>query len=356
MTSAGHKGLAVDANGCLDEGRRQELRGEAAEAMDSYAAAIEFARGDPGARTRSDALRRLGVLHHHRGESELARELCERSYETAQRAKADDLAAESLNALAGFDFEHGLLDEASGRYSLALKLAGETQSLTAKILQNRGILASVRGDWSAAADDYARALAIFEQEHDQRGSAFAHHNLGRLHADQHHWAEAENYFRASQQLAEAIGDRHLAALASLNRAEAQVGLAQYDLAHQSADRALEAFAALDARRDRAAAYRILGTIFRETNRPTLAESHLRSAFEIARAADCPLLEADALREMAKLYGGTGRTTDAARCLLEARELYYRLGAKPAFDETVIEQEALALHSPASQPASGAGQA
>ncbi len=342
MASPGSEIVEADADQRVSDGRQHELAGKVTEAMECYATAIELAGGDQAARTRSDALRRLGVLHHLRGEPQVARDLCEQSYEVALQAEANDLAVEALNALAGFDFEHGLMPQALRRYSHALELAAKNPALIAKIQHNLGILASVRGDWGAAADHYARSLATCEQAQDQRGCAFAYHNLGRLHADQKQWTEADRCFRASQRLAEALGDRHLSSLASLNQADVYLALEQYEPARRCAEAALGAFSQLDGRRDRAGAHRILGVIFRETNRPTLAESHLRSSLEMARAADCPLLVADALRELAKLYGKSGRKGDALARLGEARELYSRLDARQDLVETATEEQELQL--------------
>ncbi len=119
-----------------------------------------------------------------------------------------------------------------------------------------------------------------------------------------------------------------------------LALEQYDAAQRSAEAALKAVSPLDARRDRAAVHRILGVIFRETDRPALAESHLRSALEMARGANCPLLIADTLRELAKLHARSGRIVDALACLGEARELYTRLDARLDLVETTAEEREL----------------
>ena len=340
MTTPEGEFAEADADWLLGEGRRHDLAGRIIEAIECYAMVIDLAAAGHAWRTRAEALRRLGVVHHLRGEPQVAWDFCQRSYEVALQARAEDLAVEALSALAGFDFEHGLVNEASGRYLQALELAAKHPSLVAKIENNLGILASVRGDAHAAAEHYARALTACNEVRDRRGCAFAYHNLGRIHADQRQWMDAERCFQASIQLADAAGDRHLSGVASLNQAEVHLALQEHDVARQLAEGALGAFVQLDARRDRAGAHRILGMIFREKGQPTLAESHLRSSLEMARAADCPLLVADALRELARLYGTADRRTDALACLGEARGLYERLGAEQDLVETTAEEREL----------------
>ncbi|HZI73949.1 MAG TPA: hypothetical protein VFD73_07940, partial [Gemmatimonadales bacterium] len=73
------------------------------EAMQCYEAAIEIATATGERGVLAEALRRLGVVHHHRDLPAAARELCQKSYDTALAIGNSVLAAEALNALAGFD-------------------------------------------------------------------------------------------------------------------------------------------------------------------------------------------------------------------------------------------------------------
>lgn len=314
---------AVSAEEFLREGRHHDLSCRPAEAMECYSAVIELAL-EP--RLRAEALRRLGVLHHLRTEPEIARELCQRSYALATEAGAQDLASEACNALAGFALERGDLTEARERYYHALGLAGQNTCLIAKIQQNLGIIANIQGEWAQAMEHYSHALAAYEQVADARGCAYAHHNLGMIHADRKQWVDADRHYRSSQTLASSAGDRHLGGIALMNRAE--VRLAQGDLegARAGGEQALVIFTEIEARRHKAGAHRLLGMVFRERGQTTLAESHLRSALEIAASACCPLIEADAAKELATLYEAEGRVGDAISHLTLARELYSHLKA------------------------------
>jgi HD-GYP domain-containing protein (c-di-GMP phosphodiesterase class II) len=72
------------------------------EAVEGYRSAI--AEGDRlgDRRTQAEALRRLSVQHHHRGERDTARELSERSFAIAAEIGDEVLVGEALNVLANF--------------------------------------------------------------------------------------------------------------------------------------------------------------------------------------------------------------------------------------------------------------
>ena len=340
-----HPGSALSSEGAeqlLQEGRHQDLACRPAEAVACYAAAIDLTAGGGEPRVRAEALRRLGVLHHLRAEPEIARDLCKTSYEVALQAGAGDLAADACNALAGFALERGDLTEARDRYQAALSIAGENVSLLAKIEQNLGIVANIRGDWYEALQHYTRSLAAYEASSDERGCAFAHHNLGMIHADRKQWLAADGHYLTSQALAEAAGDRHLGGIATMNRAEVRLALGDDAGALAGAERALQIFTEVEARRHKAGAHRLLGMVFRKRGEIALAESHLRSALEIAANACAPLIEADAAKELAALYENLGRRDDAIGLLSLARELYEQLQARPDLGE--VEERIGALQA------------
>ena len=330
---------AGSAEELLEEGRAHELAGRSGEAMECYAAVVDLtAAGDQ--RARAEALRRLSVVHHLRAEPETAADLCRRSRAAALAAGAQDLAADADNALAGFALERGDLAEAWQLYCSALELAGSNPSLLGKIAQNLGIIANIRGDWTEAMAHYHRALEAYRTIGDQRGAAIVHHNLGMIHAKRKQWQEADRHYRSCHALAETAGDRHLGGLAALNRAEVRLAIDDLEGARAGAEQALRIFNDVEARRDKAGAHRMMGMVFRERRQMALAESHLRSALEIAAGAQCPLSEADAARELARLYQMQGHY-DAALALLErARTVYQRLEAAADLAEVAEQMEML----------------
>jgi tetratricopeptide (TPR) repeat protein len=330
-----HTEAVPSAESLLREGRHHDVGGRPAEAMECYAAVVDLTANGGNDRARAEALRRLGILHHLRAEPEVAHDLCQRSCDVAVRAGAQDLAADASNALAGFALERGDLAAAQERYCYALQFAGEDPSLTGKIEQNLGIVANIRGDWSQALDHYSRSLNAYTAGADQRGCAIAHHNLGMLHADRKQWQQADSHYQTSQDLAAAAGDRHLGGIATMNRAEVRLAKGDCEAARAGAEEALQVFNEIEARRDKAAAHRLLGMVLRQRGQIALAESHLRAALEIAASASCPLTEADVAKELAALYQVQGRRDAVFSLLNRARDLYQRLQARA--DLTEVEQ-------------------
>ena len=311
----------------LDSGLEHDRRGNFAAATDCYAAAIEGAKRPQEAAVLSEALRRLAVLHNRRAETRAACDLAQRAMTAATGAGLPVLAAEALNALGGFAFEAGQLTEAREYFESALELGAGDPELVMKVDQNIGLLHCVRGEWPEAASHHQRSAALAERYDNHRSAAHAYHNLGLLAADEQHWEEAYRQFRRALGIALREGDTYLEALCLLNQADVHLALERWDEAREGAERALRIFDRLESRRDKAAANRVLGMVFRETRRPALAESRLRSAVEIAVSTTCPLSEAEARRELAELYRWQGRGIDALAELDTAADLFSRLGAR-----------------------------
>jgi putative nucleotidyltransferase with HDIG domain len=314
------------AHELLRDARAQERSGCVTEAMECYTAAIEMAERGGERAVHAEALRRLGVLHHHRGESPAARASCRRSHEVAVASGDDVLAAEALNVLAGFDFEDGAIEVARQGYHGALLLGGSSANLRARIEQNLGILATIQGRHDEAMGHYRRSLDAHEIAGDEDGKAIAYHNLGMISADRRLWDDADRYYRQSRAIAEVRGDVHLQGLCLLNHAEVHLARQHYDEARHDAEAALVIFDQLGARRDKPDAYRVIGMVYRETGRVALAESRLRAAIELAVGTASLLSEAEAARELALLYQTTGRNQEALTFLHTAHRLFHRLDA------------------------------
>jgi putative nucleotidyltransferase with HDIG domain len=298
-----------------------------AEAVQCYTAAIDAAGRDRERGILAEALRRLGVVHHHRHQPVLARELCQRSYETATEIGDPVLAAEALNALAGFDFESGSIEAARDRFYQALELGGASAELRARTEQNLGILANIQGALVEALAHYQRSLTAFESSGDERGCAIAYHNLGMVSADRELWDDADRYYGRSFEIAEAIGDIHLQGLGLLNHAEVHLARQHYDKAKQDAEAALGIFDQIGSKLDKADAYKVIGRAYRETGRHALAESRLRAAIDLAVNTGSILSEAEASRELALLYQSMGRNQEALRLLNAAHRMFSRLDAR-----------------------------
>ncbi len=315
------------ASDLLREAHEQERAGCLREAIERYESAIAAAEQGGDRTALAEALRRLAILRHHRDEVPRARDLCRRSYAVAREIGNDLLAAQALNTLGGMDLTAGCLEDARRAFLRALELGGSSRELRARVEQNLGILANIQGQLDEAITRYGRSLEAYRGSGDEHGCAIAYHNLGMVSADRELFDEAEAYFRASRAIAERTGDVYLQGLCLVNHAEVDEARQRFENARQNAEAALALFDQLGAGGPKAGAYRVLGMVYRETGRPALAESRLRSAIELAVASGSVLNEAEASRELALLYQTMGRNQEALTLLNAAYRLFRRVDAR-----------------------------
>jgi tetratricopeptide (TPR) repeat protein len=302
-------------------------KGVVDDAAGGYDAAILAAEREGDLATFADALRLRAVLHHHRNEPERAGALAERSRLAAVEVGSTRLEAEALNVLGGLQLEAGRLDAARAAFLHALDRAGNDWQLWARIEQNLGIVANVRGDRALARWHYLRSLRAYRRAHDRHGCAIALHNLGMLSADRARWRKAERQFEMTRDLAREAADSHLEALALLNSAEVKLGLGQPELAETRAQESLRIFEELGSTVDLADAWKTLGLASRRLGRPGAAESRLRTALELAASTGNALTRAEATLALGELYLEAGRRRDAVASLGAAWRLFAALGAK-----------------------------
>lgn len=308
-------------------GRSQDRAGRLDDALLAYEQAIRLAEVSGERAVLVEALRRVGVVHHRLDHDEQARELCRRSYREAVDLGDLVLAGEALNALAGFEFEAGEIPAARGIYQNALALAGTFGPLRGRIEQNLGILACIQGEHAKAYEHYRRSLEAFEGAGDERGCALAYHNLGMIASRRGELDDAERAFDQSAAIAARVGDVHLEGLCQLNRAEVCHARQQFGDAMRRAETALDLFERLGDRRAKSDAYRIIGMVFRDTGRASLAEARLRASVAIALETGSVLAQAEASRELGRLHQSVGRNQEALTLLNAAHELFVRLDAR-----------------------------
>jgi putative nucleotidyltransferase with HDIG domain len=319
--------MVSPAKRALRDARDDERAGRLGTAIDKYQAAIDMAIATGDAPTQSEALRRLSVAMHRQLERGVARELCTQSFGVADDIGDQALAAEALNTLGGFELEAGQTGTAGDLFHRALAMARDNPALIGRIEQNLGIIANIRGDLGAALLHYENSLAASTLARDDSGCAIAYHNLGMISADQHEWERAEHYFDSSLALADSLGDVRMRGLCLLNRSEVFIARQRFEDARLSAEDALRLFDELDARAQKADAYKFLGVVYRETGRPVLAEARLTSAIALAAECGSALGEAEASRELARLHQLMGRNQEALRLLNAARALFVHLDAR-----------------------------
>ncbi|MFI5232903.1 MAG: HD domain-containing phosphohydrolase [Gemmatimonadales bacterium] len=320
-------GAVRSASDLVLSARDRERAGCIPEAIEQYEAAIRQSELDGPQAVLSEALRRLAALRYRRDECDLGRALCKRSYEVARDIGNDLLAGEALNSMGAMFLREGALNEARETFLRAAELGGPSRELLARVEQNLGTIASIRGDLDDAVAHYARSLKAYKGVNDEHGCALAYHNLGIVSRHQERFDDADGYFRQALEIGERAGDMHLQGLCLLNHAEVHLSRQLFDGARRDAEASLAIFDQLGMREDKASAYRVIGVVYRETGRSALAESRLRSAIELSVAAGSVLYEAEASRELAVLYQAMGRNQEALSLLNAAHGLFTRLDAR-----------------------------
>jgi putative nucleotidyltransferase with HDIG domain len=336
------------ARAFLDEGRQYDQEGRLDEAADAYERAIgEAERGGAGA-TLAEALRALGITRHRLGDAAKARALVSRSRDVAQELKdrslglqaLNSLEAQALNTLAVFDLTEGHLDAARSGFREALRSGIGDVQLVGRIEQNLGIIANIKGELATAQVHYENALTAFRSAQDERGCAMAYNGIGYVHAQQKRWEDAERCYVLGLEIATRLGDLQQRGQILLTQAETQIARERYVAAQRNAEEALRIFDKLGVVRNKSEAYRVLGVIYRLVDRKTLAEARLQSAMQLAKAANAPLAEAEATREMAQLFRDLGRNQDALRMLNTAYRLFGALDARADLFDIASRVEAL----------------
>jgi putative nucleotidyltransferase with HDIG domain len=311
----------------LDAAEMLERSGAVDQAALKYLEATELARVYSQHKALARSLRRLAVLRCMQGDDPNARDLCNRSLTVALESGEDLLAAEALVTLATIEYEAGEIEDARAACHRALGLGRSDPMLRARTEQTLGILSNIQGDLDSARAHYDRSLEAYKIVPDARGCGLVYNNLGMLYADRERWSEAESFFEQSREIARSIGDVRLEALCSLNQAEVHHALGAFDKAMSRAQGALELFERMGSVTDKSDAYRVIGMVYRDTNRHILAEARLRTARELAAQSGSALSEAEACREMALLNQAMGRNLDALQLLNSAYRIFSSLDAR-----------------------------
>ncbi len=330
----------VDVPDLLRQARDFETAGHVRAAEAAYDAVIVSAARQDDHEALAVAFRRRAVMAHHGGDSPLARGGLRQSYAVAAMLGNRRLMAETLNALGGLELETRNLAAAEAALTEALDLAAEHPQVLARVAQNLGIVANIRGDLPAAESHYRRSLEAFDSLGDRTGSAITLHNLGMLTADRGAHADACMLYGECEQLADVTGDTHLAALCRVNHAESLLALGRVSEGRDTVERAGRSLEALGSRFDAPDVERVLALCERAEGRDSQAETRLGRARELAQLTDARLTVAEIARDLGRLYAQTGRPTQARSALREAVEAFGDLGAMGEARATRHELETL----------------
>ncbi len=330
----------VDTVALLAQARSCESNGALHEAESVYNALIVAAVRQDDQVILAEAFRRRAVLDHQAGDSARARSALQQSYVVAVSLGDNRLKAETLNTLGGLELETRNLTAAESALQEAAEFASDHPSVLARVSQNLGIVANIRGDHASAEGYYRRSLVAYEELGDAHGSAIAQHNLGMLAADRGDYRQAVAHYESCEALTATSGDSHLGALSLVNHAEALLALEHSAAARNAIETAERTLQALGAHFDAADVQRVLALCDDADGAVHQAEARLLRARELAQMTCARLTEAEVGRDLGRVYTRTGRVDLARRALGEAAKAFSELGATA--DAEAMRRELAAL--------------
>ena len=189
----------------------------------------------------------------------------------------------------------------------------------------------------------SRALAIFQDLHDERGQAKALHALSALerrvgrHRRPAALASAVEHARQALRLARAIGDHDSEADALIALGRAYQDLARYQEAAAALQAARGLVEQLGTRRDLAIVIWQLAMLAGDTGRPSDAAALFNDSLAIARELDDWRGQAEILLELGKLRSEQGRLEEAETLLAAATDLWPAQVQGPGFRAQVLHE-------------------
>ena len=318
-----------DAGAHLELGSRAEREGHRAAARQFYEQAL---RASPATLTPErccEALLGAARTYQMDGQSDAALDCLEAAQAVAALNSAHGALGAVFNVRAVVQWQKGRLDEAERLYLCAQECAerGGDRRLVAMVAQNRGIIATVRGEFTQALVHYQRSLEAYRALGQVTQLCGVLNNIGMVHTDLGSWEDAERAFHEAITAAEAAGDAVTRVLIDVNMAELLIAREDYRTARAVCAASLTRTRRIGDERAEAELLKHLAVVARETGNPGVAERHFARADAIARARQDVLLQAEIARERSDLLTRQGRFRETVRDLNRAHQLFAGLRAQ-----------------------------
>ncbi len=263
------------------------------------------------------------------GHSDAALDCLEAAEFVAEANSAFEALGAARNVRAVLEWQQGDLDEAERLY-LSAQLCAERaddRRLVAMVAQNRGIIATVRGEFSQALVHYRASLDAYRALGQLAQQCGVLNNIGMVHTDLGQWREAERAFQQAIAASDDAGDVVTRVLIDVNLAELSIAREDYDRARSVCTSSLRRARDIGDERGEAELLKHLGVIARETGDHEGASLHFDRADAIALARQNVLLQAEVARERSELLTRQGRFRETVQNLNRAHQLFARLRAQ-----------------------------
>jgi tetratricopeptide (TPR) repeat protein len=208
------------------------------------------------------------------------------------------------------------------------------------IEQNRGVLASMRGEFAQAAIFYSNSLRAFEQAGDAEPMSWVLNNLGILHTKIRNFGDAKTFLERGLAIAINRSDSVVENVITLNLAEVWCGLEQFEIADKFCQAALDQAQRRGDHLTAAGALKIRAAIERRRGALDKAIATLRIALFEAEGAEDRMLHAEMLRELGEISRAVGNAGAARSAWREAVDSFQVIGASQEIAE--VEQQLQSL--------------
>jgi len=275
------------------------------------------------------------------GETQAALALDEQALAIFTELNSENDMAVSMNLLGGAHYTSGRFDRAEEYWENALKIFRElgNRQFSMQLMSNLGVIAEARGDYETAFQRYDNALTISRETGYRDGQILFLTNRGSAQVALKKYQAAETDLRQAILMAGVIGS-FLMPITYNYRAEALIGLGQYDEAFYSARQSL-----VLAEEDKTPEYiglawRTLGVICCKTNNTLRfsdwnthqmidhdAETCFSKSMQVLTDAEIDSERARTLREWARYEFMRGDKERGTKMWQEARDIFTRLGAQ-----------------------------
>ena len=329
MSSAGPGSTCPPAVAALIERAQQSERSGRRELSRQYYESALYLLKPGHGDVASSILRRIARTYVDEGQFDVALDCLSAALAVAEAIGETVGVAHAYNSMAGCHLLRGNLDEAIALYARAQDFAGLTgeDHLRAMIAQNLGIIASMRGDLSAALDHYAFSLATYRSAGLREYVGPLLNNMGLVYTQLEQFEKAHEAYDDAVAHCNATGDSTNRLLALINSTDLWLARGDVNRAAALCDTVLlEATSSTD-QRALGETHKFLGIIARTRGNLESAETHLSAAYRNATRREDLLLAAETAREQAELSELMGKNRETLQSLSLSHRLFTQLRAQ-----------------------------
>ena len=323
--SSGGTGLPPAVAALVERAQASERSGQRLLARQHYESALYLLEDGDG-EVASLILRRVARTYVDDGQFDVAVDCLSAALAVSEALGETVGVAHAYNSMAGCHLLRGNLDDAVELYAKAQQFAAASgeERLKAMIAQNLGIIASMRGDLSAALDHYASSLVTYQTAGLREYVGPLLNNMGLAYTQLERYDEAHAAYDEAIAHCSSTGDTTNRLLALINSTDLWLARGDIDRAETLCDTVMTEVAQSTDQRALGETHKYMGIIARTRGELERAESHFETAYIHATRREDLLLAAETARERAELSELMGKNRETLQSLSLSHRLFTQL--------------------------------